>query len=211
MRRRDFLKTGAMFAGGLAILGGIEGVSSTAHTRPPGVVKESTFLALCVRCGLCLDACPTRGLSTVSLLDLLSAGTPELSGYCRVFNELAIPPDPAANALWKASEHGGTPPVFGGGGTPCMLCVSACPTGALTNIDIRTARMGVAELRQETCLAWRGGVCDRCSQVCPVGAVFEAAPNQPVVSQSKCIGCHQCREVCPTAPKSIRVNPVATK
>jgi ferredoxin len=211
MIRRDFLKTGVVFAGGLAILGGLERVSSSAHTRPPGVLKESTFLALCDRCEICLDACPTRGLSTVSLLDLLNAGTPELSGYCRVFNEIMIPLDPVTNAQWKATEHGGTPIVFGGGGTPCMLCVSACPTGALTYIDIRTAKMGVAELRQSTCLAWQGGTCNRCFEVCPVGAVFEAAPHQVVVDQSKCVGCHQCGEVCPTSPKSIWVNPVETK
>jgi len=211
MIRRDFLKTGVVFASGLAILGGLESASSSAHTRPPGVIRESTFLALCVRCELCLDACPTGGLSTVSLLDLLKAGTPELSGYCRVFDEIVIPLNPSANSRWKATQHGGTPPVFGGGGTPCMLCVSACPTGALTYIDIHTAQMGVAELRQSTCLAWQGGTCSRCFEVCPVGAIFVATPYQPAVDRSRCVGCHQCAEVCPSSPKSVWVNPVETK
>jgi ferredoxin-type protein NapG len=92
-----------------------------------------------------------------------------------------------------------------------MLCVSACPTGALTHIDIRTANMGLAELRQSTCLAWRNGACNRCYDVCPVGAIVEAVPYQPVVVASKCIGCNQCGEVCPTTPKSVWVNPLVTK
>jgi ferredoxin len=200
--RRDFLKMGFVGVGGLALLVGAGEVTAKAHVRPPGVLKESSFLADCNRCGRCLDSCPTQGLTAVSLLDLMGAGTPQLSGYCRVFDELSIPPVPGEFANLVS---GGT--IL----TPCMKCVTACPTGALKFIDISTAKMGLASLRQETCLAWQDGTCNRCFDVCPVKAVDEAAPYQPVVNPSKCIGCAQCNYVCPTSPKSIWVDPLETK
>jgi ferredoxin-type protein NapG len=202
VERRDFLKTGIVFAGGLAILGGASLVSTAPRVHPPGIIKDSKFFALCNRCGRCLDACPTRGLSTVSILDLLKAGTPQLTGYCRVFDEIVGPLDPAWNSQWKSA---------GGNGTPCNLCVFSCPTGALESLDIRSARLGMAELNRETCLAWRNGTCNRCYDVCPVNAVVEAVLFQPVVETTLCIGCNQCGVVCPTNPKSIWVNPVELK
>jgi ferredoxin-type protein NapG len=200
--RRDFLKTGAVVAGGLALLVGAGNVTAQAHVRPPGVVKLSSFLADCNRCGRCLDACPTQGLTTVSLLDLVGSGTPQLSGYCRVFDELSIPPAPGEIAELVSS---------GTTLTPCLKCVAACPIGALKHIDISNARMGLASLRKETCLAWQSGTCNRCFDVCPVSAVDEAVPYQPVVDPTKCIGCAQCNYVCPTSPKSIWVDPLEAK
>jgi ferredoxin-type protein NapG len=200
--RRDFLKTGAVVAGGLALLVGAGNVTAQAHVRPPGVVKLSSFLADCNRCGRCLDACPTQGLTTVSLLDLVGSGTPQLSGYCRVFDELSIPPAPGEIAELVSS---------GTTLTPCLKCVAACPIGALKHIDISNAKMGLASLRKETCLAWQSGTCNRCFDVCPVSAVDEAVPYQPVVDPTKCIGCAQCNYVCPTSPKSIWVDPLEAK
>jgi len=179
------------------MLGGLKGVPAQAHVRPPGVVRESEFLAACNRCGRCLDACPTQGLSAVSLLDPLETGTPALAGYCRVFDEVSIPPVPGGNDDVKSGAMVGT---------PCMKCVSACPTGALQWQDIRHARMGLAELDKSTCLAWISGTCNRCYDICPVNAVMEAVAYQPVVDASSCIGCAQCNYICPTSPKSIWVD-----
>jgi ferredoxin-type protein NapG len=202
MLRRDFLKTGFVAVGGLALLVGAGEVTAKPHVRPPGILKESSFLADCNRCGRCLDACPIQGLTTVSLLDLMGTGTPQLSGYCRVYNELSMPPSPGELANLVSSRT----PL-----TPCMKCVSACPTGALKYIDISTARMGLASLRKETCLGWQSATCNRCFDVCPVSAVDEAVLCHPVVNASKCIGCAQCNYVCPTSPKSIWVDPVVVK
>jgi ferredoxin-type protein NapG len=200
--RRDFLKSGFVAVGGLALLVGAGEVTAKAHVRPPGILKESYFLADCNRCGRCLDACPTQGLTTVSLLDLMGTGTPQLSGYCRVFNELSMPPAPGelANLVSSGTQL-----------TPCMKCVAACPTGALKYVDITAARMGLASLRKETCLAWLSGTCNRCFDVCPVSAIDEAVAYHPVVNTSKCIGCAQCNNVCPTSPKSIWVDPSEVK
>jgi ferredoxin-type protein NapG len=199
--RRDLLKGSALFLGGAVVLAGTKKVPSSAVVRPPGLIDEHTFLAACNRCGRCWKACPTVGLSAASpFTNLLSAQTPQLTGFCRVFNELNDnPPDPGMHAQWVQS---------GAVGTPCMKCVLACPTGALKQIDIRDAKMGLAQLVQSTCLAWRNGSCNRCYEVCPVSAIEEAQPYQPVIDASKCIGCNQCYVVCPTYPKSVWVNPV---
>ena len=199
MDRRDFLRTGIVFFGGLIVLGGLQEMPASGHVRPPGVISESGFLAACNRCGRCLDACPTQGLSTVSLLDMKSSGTPTLSGYCRVFDEVGIPPAPGGN---DELQTGAIP------GTPCMKCVSACPTGALQLQNIREAKMGLAEINRSTCLAWVSGTCNRCYDVCPVDAIVEAVAYEPVIDSSKCIGCAQCSYVCPTSPKSVWVDPL---
>ncbi len=199
MIRRDFLRTGIVFLGGLAVLGGLRELPRQAHVRPPGVVKETEFLAACNRCGRCLDACPTQGLTAVSILDVSEIGTPTLTGYCRVFDEVSIPPVPGGNDALKSGDVEGT---------PCMKCVSACPTGALEWQYIRTSRMGLAQIDTSTCLAWVSGTCNRCYDVCPVNAIAEAVAYQPVIDPTKCIGCAQCVYVCPTSPKSVVVNPV---
>lgn len=185
-----------MLVGGFAVLVGLKEVPSQAHLRPPGVIKESGFLAACNRCGRCLDACPTQGLTTVSLLDPLKTGTPTLAGYCRVFDEVSIPPAPGQNDLLKSGAQAVT---------PCLKCVTACPTGALQWVDVRKSRMGLAVLDRDTCLAWQSQTCNRCFDVCPVNAIEEAAPYQPVVDSLLCVGCAQCSYVCPTSPKSVRV------
>jgi ferredoxin-type protein NapG len=197
--RRDFLKTGIVLVGGLVVLGSLGEVPAQAHVRPPGVIDESKFLAACNRCGRCLDACPTQGLTTVSLLDPRSSGSPTLSGYCRVFDEVSIPPYPGGNDELKS---GAIP------GTPCLKCVYACPTGALKVLDIRQAKMGLAIIDKSTCLGWVSGTCNRCFDTCPVNAVVESVQYQPVVDGTKCIGCAQCTYVCPTSPKSVIVNPL---
>jgi ferredoxin len=92
-----------------------------------------------------------------------------------------------------------------------MKCVFACPTGALQWLDIREAKMGLAQISKDTCLAWVSGTCNRCYEVCPVNAVTEAVAYQPVVDLSKCIGCAQCNYVCPTSPKSVWVNPLGVE
>jgi len=199
--RRDLLKGSALFLGGAIVLVGTKKIPSASVVRPPGVIDEQTFLAECNRCGRCWKACPTVGLSAVSpFTNLLSAQTPQLTGYCRVFNELDEKTlDPGLQAQWVKS---------GAAGTPCMKCVSACPIEALKQIDIRDAKMGLAQLDQTTCLAWHSEQCNRCYELCPVSAIEEAQLFQPVIDASKCIGCNQCYVVCPTTPKSIWVNPV---
>lgn len=46
--------------------------------RPPGAENEARFLSKCIRCGLCVKACPYDTLKLASLLDSPKNGTPFL-------------------------------------------------------------------------------------------------------------------------------------
>ena len=62
--RRKFFLTIAR-ATGLAILGGLtwsafvnEVKATSLILRPPAALKEDDFLATCIKCGMCVEACP---------------------------------------------------------------------------------------------------------------------------------------------------------
>ncbi|SUW73184.1 Ferredoxin-type protein NapG (periplasmic nitrate reductase) [Campylobacter coli] len=46
--------------------------------RPPGAEDEARFLSKCIRCGLCVKACPYNTLKLATLLDSAKNGTPFL-------------------------------------------------------------------------------------------------------------------------------------
>ena len=67
IKRRKFLArlvTGASaVVGTLAagrFMGGAIADETVACIRPPGALDEKEFLAACIRCGRCADACPNR-------------------------------------------------------------------------------------------------------------------------------------------------------
>jgi len=162
--------------------------------RPPGALAEGDFLAACVRCGLCVRACPYDTLTLADLADNAATGTP-------YFEARKIPCEMCED----------------------IPCVVACPTGALakslTNID--DARMGSAVLvGHETCLNVLGLRCDVCYRVCPLidkAIKLEARHNErtgrhahliPVVNTAVCTGCGKCEKSCVLEEAAIKVLPV---
>lgn len=161
--------------------------------RPPGALDEPGFLAACVRCGLCVRACPYDTLKLSALGDNVVTGTP-------YFKARAIPCEMCED----------------------LPCVVACPTGALDRKlkDIRKARMGLAVLiDHETCLNFLGLRCDVCYRVCPVidkAITLERMHNPrsdrhamllPTVHSSHCTGCGKCEQSCVLPEAAIRVLP----
>ena len=153
--------------------------------RPPGATLVD-FGDLCIRCGLCMRACPTQGLQPT----LLEGGwqhlfTPQLVprlGYC----------------------------LYG-----CTACAEVCPTGAIPALDVaekqRTA-IGLASINTGRCLPWAYGTpCIVCEEMCPVPdkairlevaeVVTDAGEpftlQRPAVVKEKCIGCGICEYQCP--------------
>jgi ferredoxin-type protein NapG len=52
-------------------------------SRPPGSLPEEQFLALCLRCDKCREACAWGVIRPVLLTEsLINVGTPVLKGHC---------------------------------------------------------------------------------------------------------------------------------
>jgi len=194
--RRKFIYGVFASLGLAAFLSAIESFRSVAVLRPPGAVSEEEFLSRCIRCGRCVDVCPTHGIKLSGLLES-GLGTPVMNGYCAVYLEL-VNPDPEKNLVFK---------INGSKGTPCLRCIDACPTGALTPISVEEIKIGHAVINRKTCLSWNEVLCFRCVSTCPYNAVTIVQGGGPSVVRDVCTGCSQCVYVCPTAPKSITVHP----
>jgi len=189
--RRQWLATAGWLA--VAATGGglLRGTRArpAAWLRPPGVPgSEDGFLAACIRCGRCVQACPFDTLELAGIGAGPSAGTPRLDSR-------AVPCH-----LCKGHDS--------------LLCIDACPSGALLPVDgIASIRMGVAELDRDQCLAWNRQICRVCWRACPLpdeAIVFDALGRVEIVADA-CIGCGLCDWACPTEPSAIRIVPEAAR
>ncbi|MGB6020554.1 MAG: ferredoxin-type protein NapG [Sulfurimonadaceae bacterium] len=168
--------------------------------RPPGALSEKSFVSTCIRCGMCVEACPFDILELSTISDQISIGTPFF-----------------------------TPREKGCHMCPDIPCASACPTGALdltsltvdNKLAINSAKMGLATINTKTCLAYLGLQCTMCFQACPLtgDAIFLNKERnertdmhaflKPVVNPDYCTGCGMCEQACPTSITSIRVLPLS--
>ena len=146
--------------------------------RPPGAVSESSFLAKCTACGLCVSKCPQKVLA----LGPAGFGAPRLdfkrgacsidcvtcSSVCPTGALRKIDPDrKKAFVIGKAIFTAKQCIAFQGG--KCGKCASACPTAAIT-----LRANGTPKLEAEKCLG-----CGGCQHVCPTGAMHvTGAPIQ---------------------------------
>ncbi len=202
--RREFLLTMARGIG-LASIGGLvwsayldEAVSAPLLLRPPAALSESDFLATCIKCGLCVEACPYDTLMLAKPGDKRPLGTP-----------FFIPRDIPCYMC------------------PDIPCVPVCPTGALDEssvtthsvLDIGVANMGLAVVDEESCIAFWGIQCDACYRACPIlgeAITIEYSKNErtgkhaflkPVVHADACTGCGLCEHACVTKKPAIFVLP----
>ncbi|MDC7242889.1 MAG: ferredoxin-type protein NapG [Sphaerochaetaceae bacterium] len=202
-RRRFFLTMAR--ATGLAALGGlvwsayVDEVSASALIlRPPGALDEEEFLKTCIKCGMCVEACPYDTLKLASPGSNQPIGTP-------YFEPRDVP-------CYMCTD---------------IPCVPVCPTKALditklsTNnqLDINKAKMGVAVIDSKNCIAFWGIQCDACYRACPLldeAIKLEYTQNErtgkhallkPVVDSDVCTGCGLCERACVTEKASIFVLP----
>ena len=194
--RREFLARTAQGVA-VAVCGGLVWNAFLAQSaraapdalRPPGAKGEADFNATCIKCGLCVEACPYRTLKLAQVAAKAPLGTP-------YFEPREVP-------CYMC---------------PSVPCAKACPTGALDREigDIASARMGLAVVDPEHCLSWQGLRCEVCYRVCPVqgkAITVDAHPRQlskhaifvPVVHSDACTGCGLCEKACPTELASVRV------
>jgi MauM/NapG family ferredoxin protein len=170
---------------------------SKAHPfiRPPGALSEKEFLKKCVRCGACMQSCPTNAIQpAVFQSGLEGLWTPVLvpaSGYCEY---------------------------------ECNRCTQVCPTHALARLTLeekKQFKIGTAVINRSTCYTYADGYnCAVCEEHCPVpekairfrevevnnfrGQIKKV--RQIYVLPDLCIGCGICESVCPrTDAPAIRV------
>lgn len=198
--RRQFMQnclhTGAAvgLVGLLGLVARPKKALSAPFLRPPGALEEPEFAAACVRCGLCVNACPYQILKLADLGDPVPAGTPYFiarEGPCEMCEEIP--------------------------------CVPVCPTGALDHQlqEIDRSKMGLAVLvDQENCLNMQGLRCDVCYRVCPLldqAITLEMLRNPrtgkhalfvPTVHSDACTGCGKCEQACVLPIATIKVLPV---
>lgn len=218
-RRRFF--TDIAYSAGLATMGGLlwagytsKAKSSPLTLRPPAAVAEEDFLKLCIKCGLCAEACHNRPTN----IDR-DTGKPKKSTL--------------KMAKAEDSVTIGTP-FFIPRDVPCYMCddipcVPVCPTGALdiksvTNpktgeLDFKMMDMGLAVVDSNSCIAFWGLQCDACYRACPLmdsALKLEYDKNErtgkhaflkPVVNMNDCTGCGLCEKACVTEKPAIFVLP----
>ncbi len=157
--------------------------------RPPGALPDAKFLARCVRCGLCMEACPTNTLQPAGL-----------------------------QAGWAAAFAPTVTPARGPCEPLCQRCTLVCPTLALRPLDAQEkiyAKLGTAYVLRHKCLAWElGKECLVCDEVCPYNAIeLRMVPESPVpvpfVTENRCAGCGFCEHHCPVrSQRAIVVEPM---
>ncbi len=209
--RKDALKTMFMGAGYLALGGMVWGgyvndvKAEEFVLRPPGAIAENDFLKACIKCGLCVEACP---------YDTLKLSTPE-------DNKMTGTP------YFEARE---TPCYM----CTDIPCVPVCPTEALDQkslfalaednsqkMDVNKSKMGLAVVNKESCIAFWGIQCDACYRACPLldeAITIEYEKNErtgkhaflkPVVNAEVCTGCGICEHACVTEIPAIKVLPIS--
>lgn len=204
--RRQIVGAAVAGAALLPLLRASSAEAAPEAIRPPGALPEREFLARCVRCGACVNACPTSALQP----SLTTAGLEGL--YTPVL---------VARRGWCEPS--------------CTRCGQVCPTGAITPLTPETkgwtrggasggappVKIGTAFFDWGRCLPWAMATpCVVCEEVCPTspkaiwlepaeavradGRVVRV--QRPRLDPDRCIGCGLCEAKCPVAsPAAIRI------
>jgi ferredoxin-type protein NapG len=198
----ELLKGGTTAVAGGVVWGGLvlETKGAPLALRPPGALPEQTFLSRCIKCGLCVEACPYDTLSLATPGSGVPVGTPE-------FKPRSIP-------CYMCQD---------------IPCTVDCPTGALDlalvssddgrSLDVNRSRMGLAVMDYHNCIAAWGLRCDACYRACPLidqAITLEHSRNErtgrhaillPKVQTDVCTGCGLCERACIVEEAAIKVLP----
>lgn len=170
---------------GLLRLAPVLGKAEPLTLRPPGT-SETDLRQKCIRCGQCINVCPTGALQAGVLK----------SGYDGLWTPVMVP------------RHGYCD-------FACRRCGEVCPTGAIPLLSLeekRRAVIGKAEIDKSRCIPWANGLnCIVCQEMCPLtekaielsqataanSEGYQTALLLPEVIEERCIGCGICEHQCP--------------
>jgi len=184
-RRQFLIGTGMVIGTGASGAGLITlKRASLPQLRPPGALPPQEFLAACIRCGQCVEACPYDALHPATLAQGVAVGAP------------VVAPRESPCKLCQGYDE--------------LKCIIACPTPALQPVaEWRDIRMGAAVIHHDTCLAWQGTPCRACWHACPFPneAIELDERGRAILIAEKCVGCGMCDHACITEPSSITIIP----
>lgn len=195
-----------------AIAGGVRS-PDVRLIRPPGTLDERAFLAGCIRCYRCQDACDIGAIQFFSEADGKLYHTPYV--------------DPAVKACNLCMK--------------CTKACPTGVLAPMEPEDKQKVRMASVELRTDLCLSYKAkrirdeqalptepgqepteatadvegrGPCGECYMFCPVReraiTLEPGAFLAPVIHEEHCVGCGLCEEICRTMVRgepAIRVMP----
>lgn len=167
--------------------------------RPPGAPAEPDFLARCIRCSRCQDACEPGAIQYYTEADGDLFHTPYV--------------DPAQKGCTLCNACG-----------PACPSGALLPFNEMSDVD-----MGSVELREDLCLSYkakwirqeqellmqlgreptevdavdeRRGPCGECFMFCPLrNRAIKLEPGSflaPLIFTEHCVGCGMCEEICRT-------------
>ena len=206
MNRRSFLQNlmavGAACGGGAALVKGTSADAATgeAGLRPPGALDEQEFLARCIRCGRCGDACPNRAI--VALSARTGADFSRLPGAAEEGTPVIFPRRQACMLCQGVPGEQ-------------LLCTAACPSGALQVVEktrediLAKVHMGTARIDPNLCYSYNDASCGVCARACPLeGLALKAGLfERPEIDPDHCVGCGLCERACIRYPQAVVVVP----
>lgn len=167
--------------------------------RPPGALDETDFLASCIRCYRCQDACEPGAIQFYTEKDGVLFHTPYV--------------DPSKAGCTLCNKCG-----------PACPTDALTPFEEKSDVD-----MGSVELREELCLSYkakwlrheqelltqsgrqptdtdavaeRRGPCGECFMFCPLrNKAIKLEPGRflaPIIFTQHCVGCGMCEDICRT-------------
>jgi MauM/NapG family ferredoxin protein len=198
LTRRQVLGSFGIMLAGVALLRLAPLLRGTEQRRlrPPGT-SEDDVMKKCIRCGVCVNICPTRAIHP--------SGTG--ADYDGTWTPMVVPRLGYCNYT-------------------CNRCGEVCPTGAIPKLSLPEKQqtvIGKAEIDENRCIPWSQNVnCIVCQEMCPLtekaielddvtltnSEGLEVVVRRPVVIRDRCIGCGLCEHRCPVKGEAaIRVYP----
>lgn len=173
-RREAFLSLGLGAAGVIALKSGVNRDADPNILRPPGVYDNKDFLAMCIRCDQCVQACE-QGLIVPAVLE---AGWDAVS-------------TPIVQIDGKFCDY------------DCNSCTQVCPSEAIPHLTLeekRLAPIGIVVIDEEDCIECM--ICEDACPASAIEreeymGKYRHVQAKPVVNQDLCVGCNICTFECP--------------
>ncbi len=226
--RRKFIKYSTLGLLGLTLGGGIlispHALQAEMRLRPPGAVSEKEFLALCIKCGQCLQVCPYHSIELADMAKGHGVGTPYIDARVRgcyacsaVPCVLACPSGALDHDCEKPEDIKMGIAVLEFPNKCIALTNTPVPKGHSQRIhDFTNAQMNVTQLERDMLAkldGFEGKQCTICADMCPIpnpmsaiSMIRDGEGKKPEVYEG-CIGCGVCEELCPANEPAIVIKP----